>query len=41
VAQELDISATPTDFRALETSQTGLNTAAERADYDRVEQLDF
>jgi len=39
--RELDISATPADVRALETLQTGLDTAAERGDYDRVEQLDL
>jgi len=39
--RELDISVTPADVRALETLQTGLDTAAERGDYDRVEQLDL
>jgi len=41
VAQELDISATPADVRALETLLTGLDTAAELGDYDRVEQMNF
>jgi len=33
--------ATPADVRALENLQTGLDAAAERGDYDRVEQLNF
>jgi len=33
--------ATPVDVHALETLQTRLDAAADREDYDRVEQLNF
>lgn len=41
LAARAALVATPVDVQALETLQTGLDAAAERGDYDRVEQLNF
>ena len=41
LAARAALVATPADVRALENLQTDLDAAAERRDYDRVEQLNF
>jgi len=41
LAARAALVATPADVRALENLQTGLDAAAQRGDYDRVEQLNF